>query len=130
MRQAQDQIQALFVGERLSGFEEGQQMVQPFIADYTGLFNVPANKYDGACASSSSAIRDAFMLIAGGFYDVVLLAAGKVPVLLDELDALPAPAVVDLAGKATASKAEVASYQSGIFEINNLVDIGHDAPTH
>lgn len=65
-------IQALFVGNSLSGFEEGQQMVQSFIADAIGAFNIPANLYDGACASGTVAIRDAFMWVASGHYDIVL----------------------------------------------------------
>ena len=65
-------IQALFVGNALGGFEEGQQMVQAFIADNIGAFNIPANRYDGACASGSMAVRDAFMWVASGFYDIVL----------------------------------------------------------
>ena len=65
-------IQALFVGNALAGFEEGQQMVQAYIADNIGAFNIPANRYDGACASGSMAVRDAFMWVASGFYDIVL----------------------------------------------------------
>ena len=66
-------IQALFVGNVLGDFSEGQGMVQAFAADNIGAFNVPANKYDGACASSSMAIRDAAMWVASGFYDIVLV---------------------------------------------------------
>ncbi|MFC1860748.1 thiolase domain-containing protein [Chloroflexota bacterium] len=65
-------IQALFVGNALGGFEEGQQMVQSFIADNIGAMHIPANRYDGACASGSMAVRDAFMWVASGFYDIVL----------------------------------------------------------
>ncbi len=65
-------IQALFVGNALGGFEEGQQMVQAYIAENLGAFNIPANRYDGACASGSMAVRDAFMWVASGFYDIVL----------------------------------------------------------
>ena len=65
-------IQALFVGNALGGFEEGQQMVQSFIADNIGAFNIPANRYDGACASASVAIINAFMWVASGNYDIVL----------------------------------------------------------
>lgn len=66
-------IQALFVGNALGGFEEGQQMVQAYIAENLGAFNIPANRYDGACASGSMAVRDAFMWVASGFYDIVLV---------------------------------------------------------
>ena len=65
-------IQALFVGNVLGDFSEGQGMVQAFAAENIGCFNVPANKYEGACASGSMAIRDAFMWVASGFYDIVL----------------------------------------------------------
>ena len=65
-------IQALFVGNVLGDFSEGQGMVQAFAADILGVSNVPANKYDGACASSGMAIRDAFMWVASGYYDIVL----------------------------------------------------------
>ncbi len=65
-------VQALFVGNVLGDFSEGQGMVQAFITDNIGAFNIPANKYDGACASASMALRDAFMLVASGYYDIVL----------------------------------------------------------
>jgi len=65
-------IQALFVGNALGDFSEGQGMTPAFIADYIGTWNVPANRYDGACASASMAVRDAFLLVANGVYDVVI----------------------------------------------------------
>jgi len=66
-------IQALFVGNVLGDFSEGQGMVQSFTAENIGCFNVPANRYEGACASGSMAMRDAFMWVASGFYDIVLV---------------------------------------------------------
>jgi acetyl-CoA C-acetyltransferase len=66
-------IQALMVGNVLSDFEEGQQIAQVFIAENLGLSHVPANICDGACASSSVAILDAFHWIASGRYDLVLV---------------------------------------------------------
>ncbi len=65
-------IQALFLGNCLGDFSEGQAMVQAFAAENIGALNIPANKYDGACASASMAIRDAFIWVASGFYDIVL----------------------------------------------------------
>ena len=66
-------VQALFVGNALADFAEGQGMLQSFIAESIGAWDVPANKYEGACASGSMAVRDAFMWVASGFYDVVLV---------------------------------------------------------
>ena len=65
-------IQALFLGNVLGDFSEGQGMVQSFAAENIGAFNIPANRYEGACASASVAVRDAFMWVASGFYDIVL----------------------------------------------------------
>lgn len=65
-------VQALFVGNALGDFAEGQGMTPAFIADYIGAWNVPANRYDGACASASVALRDAFLLVASGVYDIVI----------------------------------------------------------
>ncbi len=65
-------IQALFLGNVLGDFAEGQGMVQAFAAENIGCLGIPANRYEGACASASMAIRDAFMWVASGFYDIVL----------------------------------------------------------
>jgi acetyl-CoA C-acetyltransferase len=65
-------IEALFVGNALGDFEEGQGMVQSFVAENIGCHGVPANRYEGACASASMAVRDAWMWVASGFYDIVI----------------------------------------------------------
>ena len=65
-------IQALYLGNVLGDFAEGQGMVQAFAAENIGCFNIPATRYEGACASASMAVRDAFMWVASGFYDIVL----------------------------------------------------------
>jgi acetyl-CoA C-acetyltransferase len=66
-------IQAIFMGNVLGDFSEGQAMVQAFAAESIGCAGVPANRYEGACASASVAVRDAFMWVASGFYDIVLV---------------------------------------------------------
>jgi acetyl-CoA C-acetyltransferase len=65
-------IKALFVGNALGDFAEGQGMIQSYAAEYIGCHHVPANRYEGACASASMATRDAFIWVASGFYDIVL----------------------------------------------------------
>jgi acetyl-CoA C-acetyltransferase/acetyl-CoA acyltransferase len=67
-------IQALFVGNVLGDFEEGQMNIAPFCAHEIGLdVSVPATRVEGACATASVAIRDAFIWVASGFYDIVLV---------------------------------------------------------
>jgi acetyl-CoA C-acetyltransferase/acetyl-CoA acyltransferase len=65
-------IQAIFCGNVLGDFSEGQGMIQSYLADNIGCFNVPASRFEGACASATMAIRDAYMWVASGAYDIVL----------------------------------------------------------
>jgi acetyl-CoA C-acetyltransferase/acetyl-CoA acyltransferase len=65
-------IQALYCGNCLGGFSEGQAMIQSFIANEIGSMYVPASRFEGACASATIAIRDAAMWVASGTYDIVL----------------------------------------------------------
>jgi acetyl-CoA C-acetyltransferase/acetyl-CoA acyltransferase len=61
-------IKALFIGNALGDFEEGQGMLQAYAAENIGCRYAPANRYEGACASASMAIRDAFIWVASGYY--------------------------------------------------------------
>ncbi len=66
-------VQAINVGNVLGPFEEGQGMIQSFFANDIGCFNVPASRFEGACASGSMAVRDAVMWVASGYYDIMLV---------------------------------------------------------
>lgn len=66
-------IQALFCGNVFGDFAEGQGMIQSYIANELGCHHIPATRFEGACASATLAIRDAFIWVASGFYDVVLV---------------------------------------------------------
>jgi len=70
-------MQAIFMGNALSDFAEGQAQLQAFAADYIGAPHIPANRYENACASSTAAFRDAFMWVASGFYDIVLVGGAE-----------------------------------------------------
>ncbi|MGB9499998.1 MAG: thiolase C-terminal domain-containing protein [Dissulfuribacterales bacterium] len=65
-------VQALYLGNCLGDFTEGQAMLQSYAANDIGAFHIPATRFEGACASSSLAIRDAFIWVASGYYDIVL----------------------------------------------------------
>lgn len=66
-------VQALFLGNGLGGFEEGQVNLAGFCANELGLPpETTAMRFEGACASASVAIRNAFLLVASGIYDVVI----------------------------------------------------------
>ncbi len=65
-------IQALFFGNVFGSHEEGQVNMAPFAAADIGIPNIPTTRFEGACASGSVAVRDAFMWVASGYYDIVL----------------------------------------------------------
>ena len=65
-------IQALFLGNVFCGFEEGQVTLSSFAAADIGVPYIPSTRFEGACASGSVAIRDAYMWVASGAYDIVL----------------------------------------------------------
>jgi len=67
-------IQALFFGNCLGGFEEGQLHMASFAAAEIGLpVNVSATRFEAACATATVAFRHAALLVASGVYDLVLV---------------------------------------------------------
>ena len=68
----QNDIRALFVGMMSESYEH-QAHIAPLLLDWVGLLPKPAFRTEGACASSSVALRSALFSIASGIYDVVLV---------------------------------------------------------
>lgn len=62
-------IEAAWFGELTStdGFASG------ILADSCGLLDIPVTRIENACATGNDAVRNAFIAVAGGFYDVVLV---------------------------------------------------------
>lgn len=66
-------IEALFIGNALGGYEEGQINLAPYLAAELALPpDVPATRYEGACASATVAVRQAVLMVAAGEHDLVL----------------------------------------------------------
>ena len=64
---------ALFFGNALGDFEEGQLHMAPFAHAELGLpMSAPATRFEAACATATVAIRHAALLVGAGVYDVVL----------------------------------------------------------
>ncbi|MBI5620195.1 thiolase domain-containing protein [Candidatus Gottesmanbacteria bacterium] len=64
-------IQALFVGNMLSGMLGGQEHLGAFFAEELGLTHAAAFKIEGACASGSLAIHNAVNSVLSGQYQTV-----------------------------------------------------------
>ena len=63
-------VQALFVGNMLSGMLGGQEHLGAFFAEELG-FAVPAFKVEGACASGALALHNAVNAVLSGQYETV-----------------------------------------------------------
>jgi len=67
-------LQALFIGNVLGGFEEGQINIAPFLGAEIGMpRTAPSTRFEGACASATVAIRHGVLLVAAGVYDLVMV---------------------------------------------------------
>jgi acetyl-CoA C-acetyltransferase/acetyl-CoA acyltransferase len=67
------EMEALFFGNCLGDFEEGQLHMAPFAHAELGLPpSAPATRFESACATATVAIRHAALLVGSGVYDVVL----------------------------------------------------------
>jgi acetyl-CoA C-acetyltransferase len=72
MRDARlERIDALYVGNMLSGELTGQEHIGAMIADFAGLRGIEAVKVEAACGSGAAALRLGFTAIAGGLHDFV-----------------------------------------------------------
>jgi acetyl-CoA C-acetyltransferase len=66
-------VQALYVGNFDAPSFTGQNHVAPYVAQAAGLREIPATRFEAACASGGSAFFHAAQAVAHGVYDVVLV---------------------------------------------------------
>ena len=67
------EIDALYLGNFTNDFFVHQAHWGPIISDLIGLIPKPVTRIEGACASSSLALREGVLSIASGIYDMVLV---------------------------------------------------------
>jgi acetyl-CoA C-acetyltransferase len=67
-------IEALFLGNANSDINEGITILASHAAAEVGMGHIPAIKLEGACASGTAAIINAFMWVATGYTDIVMAA--------------------------------------------------------
>ena len=68
-----NEIEALYLGNFSNDFFVHQAHWGPIISDLIGLIPKPVTRVEGACASSSLALREGVLSIAAGIYDMVLV---------------------------------------------------------
>jgi acetyl-CoA C-acetyltransferase/acetyl-CoA acyltransferase len=70
-------IEALYYGNFVGEMTDGSANLSGFIADDIGLKGVPARRFEAACASSSVAFREAYLAVAHGMYDCVVVGGSE-----------------------------------------------------
>jgi len=65
------QIEAIFGGTMASGRFIGQEHIGALMADQLGLNPIASTRTEAACASGGVALRQAFLSVASGEYDIV-----------------------------------------------------------
>lgn len=78
-----DKVEALYVGNMMSGYLQEQEHLGSLLATYIGMPGIAACKIEAACASGGAALHQAFLAVASGYYDIVLV--GGVEKMTDKL---------------------------------------------
>ncbi|RKZ31235.1 thiolase domain-containing protein [bacterium] len=68
-----DAVDAIYVGAMSSGLFDNQEHLASIAADYLGMVGVPATRCESACISGSLAFKGAFLDVASGYSDIVLV---------------------------------------------------------
>ena len=79
-------IQAAFIANAF-GMAEKQGHLGPLLMSSLGIPHAPSSTIEAACCSGGSAIREAYVNVASGFYDVILVAGTEKISHLDTLTA-------------------------------------------
>jgi acetyl-CoA C-acetyltransferase len=66
-------VDALYVGNMLSGLLTGQEHLGPLVADFVGLRGIEAVKVEAACGSGAAALRLGYAAVAGGLHDFIVV---------------------------------------------------------
>jgi acetyl-CoA C-acetyltransferase len=66
-------VDALYVGNMLSGLLTGQEHLGALVADFVGLRGIEAVKVEAACGSGAAALRMGYATVAGGLHDFVVV---------------------------------------------------------
>jgi acetyl-CoA C-acetyltransferase len=66
-------VDALYVGNMLSGELAGQEHLGALVADFAGLRGIEAFKIEAACGSGAAALRVGYLAVAGGVADIVVV---------------------------------------------------------
>ncbi len=68
-----DHIDAMYLGTMSGGLFNAQEHITSMMTDYLGVNPIPATRVESACSSGSLALKTAYMDVALGLHDIVLV---------------------------------------------------------
>ena len=66
-------IDSMYIGNFSGGLFVGQEHLASLLPDYLGVTPIPTTRVESACASGALALKQAFLEVASGFSDIVLV---------------------------------------------------------
>ena len=91
---APSRVEAFYLGNFAGPAFAGQSHLAPYIAASMGIVDVPATRFEAACASGGSAFFHAVSAVAAGIYDLVLVAG------VEKMTSQPTPKVAEILASA------------------------------
>ncbi len=108
-----DKVDAVYVGNALSGELTGQEHLATLITDFAGLRGAEAVRVEAAGASGGGAVRMAYLAVAGGLQDIVVVTG------VEKMSDLSGPAVEE--ALATAGDEEFEAIHGLSFVVLNAL---------
>ena len=87
-------VEAFYLGNFAGPEFTGQNHLAPYISTALGMTGIPATRFEAACASSGSAFFHAFLAVAAGVYDTVMVLG------VEKMTCQPTPRVAEILGGA------------------------------
>lgn len=94
-------IQAFYLGNFAGPSFTGQNHLAPWIASKLNIRNVPATRFEAACASSGSAFFHAVSAVAAGLYDIAMVLG------VEKMTSQPTPRVTEILAAAGDTSGEI-----------------------
>jgi len=84
------QVESFFLGNFAGPSFVGQNHLAPYISTALNIKDVPATRFEAACASSGSAFFHAWLEVASGVYDIVMVVG------VEKMTSQPGPRVTEI----------------------------------
>lgn len=83
-------IESFYLGNFAGPEFTGQNHLAPYISTALGMTGIPSTRFEAACASSGAAFHHAFLAVASGVYDIVMVVG------VEKMTCQPTPRVTEI----------------------------------